>query len=389
MSVINKDLTQIRKRQEDSIAKRFEKRQSVIELNLAKAAKGTLLQEASEEEKAAFLIRESDHKQRAHIGLERRKKALTTLERTIGESNDILNFEFLEEGLKVGRCIGRINTGSHYGTGFLIGQDIVATNYHVVPFDEVAMYSILEMNYEDNDFGAAKVSSKFQMDPERFAFYDKKHDLAMIAVKPIGQRGVQLSTFGFLPLIKEQGKIRTGDPVNMIHHANGDTKRVVVHNSHFIYEENLGKTGDLFCWYTTDTNPGSSGAPVFNNHWEVIALHHGAVPKNAPDSPNSILLKDGTTISAKAKNHHLEDILWIANEGIRTSKIVDCLHKAEFDNTSMSKIRDDLLKLWDSGDSKLESTSLQAHGESQMIHLPIDNDASLSITINVDHKKAK
>jgi len=26
--------------------------------------------------------------------------------------------------------------------------------------------------------------------------------------------------------------------------------------------------------YTTDTLPGSSGSPVFNDAWEVIALHH-------------------------------------------------------------------------------------------------------------------
>ena len=27
-------------------------------------------------------------------------------------------------------------------------------------------------------------------------------------------------------------------------------------------------------YYTTDTEPGSSGAPVFNKDWKVVAIHH-------------------------------------------------------------------------------------------------------------------
>ncbi|MER5327117.1 trypsin-like serine peptidase [Streptosporangium roseum] len=40
-------------------------------------------------------------------------------------------------------------------------------------------------------------------------------------------------------------------------------------------------TPEAFPHYQTDTEPGSSGSPVFNDQWEIVALHHAGVP--APD----------------------------------------------------------------------------------------------------------
>ena len=56
---------------------------------------------------------------------------------------------------------------------------------------------------------------------------------------------------------------------------------------------------DSFLHYETDTEPGSSGSPVFNDQWEVVALHHASVA--APD--------------------HAE-LGSIMNEGIRVSTLV-------------------------------------------------------------------
>lgn len=70
--------------------------------------------------------------------------------------------------------------------------------------------------------------------------------------------------FGWHVLLAIQGKIRVGDPVNIIQHPHGEEKAVVVHNSHFLHLEN-GTNSEQFCWYSGDTEKGSSGAPVFNN----------------------------------------------------------------------------------------------------------------------------
>ena len=37
-------------------------------------------------------------------------------------------------------------------------------------------------------------------------------------------------------------------------------------------------TGEVLHHYSTDTEAGSSGSPVFNDQWEVVALHHSVKP---------------------------------------------------------------------------------------------------------------
>ena len=46
-----------------------------------------------------------------------------------------------------------------------------------------------------------------------------------------------------------------------------------------------------FLYYRTDTEPGSSGSPCFNDPWELVALHHSGVPDL--DREGHILRTDG------------------------------------------------------------------------------------------------
>ena len=55
--------------------------------------------------------------------------------------------------------------------------------------------------------------------------------------------------------------------------------------------------------YTTDTEPGSSGSPVFNNSWRVISLHHSAGEQNPATGE------------------------WINNEGIRIDRLIEAIKK--------------------------------------------------------------
>ena len=62
--------------------------------------------------------------------------------------------------------------------------------------------------------------------------------------------------------------ISKNDFVNIIQHPGGEFKQIS------IYHNIVTNTNDRVVQYLTDTLKGSSGSPVFNSDWDVIALHH-------------------------------------------------------------------------------------------------------------------
>jgi endonuclease G len=74
--------------------------------------------------------------------------------------------------------------------------------------------------------------------------------------------------------------------------------------------------GDMM-WYLADTLGGSSGSPVFNRFWQVVALHHSGVPRI--DKNGKWLTKDGKVWDPSMDETSID---WIANEGVRISSIV-------------------------------------------------------------------
>ena len=62
--------------------------------------------------------------------------------------------------------------------------------------------------------------------------------------------------------------VKVGDRVNIIQHPNGLPKQISFYSNVVMY------AGGNRVQYLTDTEPGSSGSPVFDHNWEVVALHH-------------------------------------------------------------------------------------------------------------------
>ena len=62
--------------------------------------------------------------------------------------------------------------------------------------------------------------------------------------------------------------VRVGDRVYIIQHPNGGVKKIGMHHNlvRFVDEDVLQ--------YWTDTEAGSSGSPVFDEQWRLVALHH-------------------------------------------------------------------------------------------------------------------
>ncbi|MEO5742223.1 MAG: hypothetical protein ABIS29_16680, partial [Vicinamibacterales bacterium] len=59
------------------------------------------------------------------------------------------------------------------------------------------------------------------------------------------------------------------------------------------------------------------GSPVFNDQWEVVALHHSGIPRK--DGSGRILTRDGKVWTAAMGETAVD---WVANEGVRISRIL-------------------------------------------------------------------
>jgi endonuclease G, mitochondrial len=250
------------------------------------------------------------------------------LERVIGATRDFLAIGFFERGTIASRAVCRIVTnlggGRHgLGTGFLVTPSLLITNNHVLGSEEDGRRSVAEFNYQLSDGGAPLPVERFGLRPDLFFLTDKDLDFALIAVEPHSATGTALTSFGYCPLIGAEGKIIVRDPVNIVQHPKGELKQIAIRNNTLL-DLPEDPPLDKFAHYETDTEQGSSGSPVFNDQWEVVALHHSGVPRT--NANKQILDRDG---NVWPENGDPDKIDWISNEGIRTSRLVAFIKNAQ------------------------------------------------------------
>ena len=239
------------------------------------------------------------------------------LERMFGD-NDLVGTSFLELGLRVARTVGRMlyrsSTGATfaYGTGFLVSPRLLLTNNHVLRGPIGASDSLIEFNYQEGPDGRLLTPVVFNLEPEIFFMTDRPLDYSLVAVSQSSHDGHALQSFGWNRLVEEDGKIIVGEPLNIIQHPDGQPKQLALR------ENRLVDVLEDFLHYEGDTAEGSSGAPVFNNQWEVVGLHHSGAAKR--DEQGRILTKEGTLWSKDMGEHK---VAWIGNEGVRISRIVE------------------------------------------------------------------
>lgn len=265
-------------------------------------------------------------------------------EEALIDADDTVSVEFFERAAMASLSVGLMSVmGEARGTGFFVGPGILVTNNHVVDSELMAGASMIVMNKEENRVGPAKLEQEYELDPKRFFFTHKELDFTLVATKKKSSRGLPVEEFGALRLIRGEGKILKGHNANIIQHMSGKEKVVAFRQSVLVELTNRGNLAD-FCYYTGDTAKGSSGSPVFNDLWQVIALHHHGLPKL--DVNGQVLDRNGKQISKETAVEHPELIAWEANEGTRVSRLVAELEKADL-NPAMTAIRTGLLEEWD------------------------------------------
>jgi endonuclease G len=196
-----------------------------------------------------------------------------SLEQVIGDDN-LLSIRFLKRGVAVSKSVCCINVnGKHVGTGFLVGPRMLMTNAHVIPDVETANLSTAEFNFEDCVDGHAESADEFSMCPDELFVSSPQDqlDYSLIAIRPLSNGGARkLEEFSYVKLDGREGKALLGASFNIIQHPGGGLKQVALRENFFT------NRSENHLHYETDTLPGSSGSPVFNDQWDVVCLHHGA-----------------------------------------------------------------------------------------------------------------
>ena len=265
-------------------------------------------------------------------------------ERIIGSAEEFLSVDFLKRGRFALNPVCRIVqlSGSRgFGSGFLVAPDVVMTNNHVLRSEADASGSGAEFEFERDARSKDLAGRVVEFDPSRLFVTNVELDFTLVALKE--SLDPPHRKYGFLPLIGEEGKIRVTRPVNIIQHPDARRKEVIMRESIL---KVFPPSRLAFAHYTGDTLPGSSGSPVFNDRWEVVALHHSGVPE--VDALGRILNKDGARWS-RASDPRGKTINWIANEGVRISRIMPVVAEAARDFGRPSSHRELLGAVIDAG----------------------------------------
>lgn len=321
-------------------------------------AQRVIVEPGNPEELAAQLIKQSKKFPEQTIS----EFLLSANERLIGANNEILSIETLETGLLRAAAVGKIVTSrnSHLGTGSVVAPNIVLTNRHVTgPEGAVKHYKfkINDVNRENSFYNdAPEYVCRFRPDLFYAASGETELDFCFVAIEPMADDGLSiaektrlLGQIRPIRLKRDEGKILEKQAVNLIHHPKRERKSISMHNARMEFLRNR-KDGeeffdDNFCYHSADTLKGSSGAPLFNIYWDMVALHQRGLP--AQNEHGKYLDADGNVLEGSLDANE-DKVHWMSNQGIRVSRIVNTFEKLDLPDAFKSK-RKEILEYWENG----------------------------------------
>lgn len=196
------------------------------------------------------------------------------------------------------------------GTGFLVGPNLLVTNNHVLNSEAVAATALVDFEFERSPEDllhrknvSRNVGRGISLEPSRLFYTHPAIGGLDFTFVWVGDDLVH--DYGHIPMSRASFAGRIYDPVFLIHHPEGDFKKVSVDDT-----ELLNVDLDLLL-YAADTEGGSSGAPVITRNGKLCGLHH-AFSKDA-----NLISKHGK----RAKTLQDGQVYTVANEGIQFSAI--------------------------------------------------------------------
>jgi endonuclease G len=168
--------------------------------------------------------------------------------------------------------------GQALGTAFLVAADLVLTNHHVA-FDATRTFRShpeavrFRFGFREPADGApaAGTTCRLAADWDVRSSPFEKLDYAVLRLdRQAGEDAVgefkDAPRRGWLKLRKAD--VRQSQGLFILQHPGGQTLKMA--------NGGVRQVAGAWVEYEVDTEPGSSGSPVFNNKWELVALHSRA-----------------------------------------------------------------------------------------------------------------
>jgi len=195
---------------------------------------------------------------------------------------EIWDMGFLKRGVDQVTAVCRIelSNGKAIGTGFLIAPNYLLTNYHVLApnldSDPSSYLSEMVLRFATltNTAGQETCGSvrKLTANPLRKFSCTHELDYALLELEADQSQSTDVVR---LPMDLSGGRaIATNDSIHLLHHPSGQTLKASLGSRSGITGVYLAKG---LVQYVSKTTQGSSGAPCFNEQWELVAIHHAEV----------------------------------------------------------------------------------------------------------------
>jgi hypothetical protein len=246
------------------------------------------------------------------LGLAAVTKPRAELERIVKQTSVPFDVAVWRERLATREvCVCRIEVsepgGRSFGTGFLVGPDLVLTNHHVVApllasgvgaagtivrFDYKALDGAtlnpgLEVRFADDWLVDSSPHSPVDLQglPKDGVPAEDALDHALVRLaEPVGELPIASGKNvepgarprGWIELPRTRWAFAGGRALFIIQHPLGSPMKLAL-DLDARMAVNANGTRVI---YQTGTEGGSSGSPCFNEHWDLVALHHAGDPSH-------------------------------------------------------------------------------------------------------------
>ena len=211
---------------------------------------------------------------------------ISDLEKLMGKESTLMPISFLEVGLQRSRSVARVKRADGaMGSGFLTSNNIFITNNHVLENAAQAKEAIVQFNYQNTFAGLDLEPTNFNLDPDNGFATSVDDDWTLVKVK-----GDANTDWGEI-VLKPVDDYKKLEYVNIIQHPRGGPKQIALYHNIVAYAD------EKRLQYLTDTLEGSSGSPVFDNRWRVVALHHSGGDIIEPETKKPVFRNEGININ--------------------------------------------------------------------------------------------